>query len=93
MSSDQPKITSSDLAQLLDLAAFNPNKIIFPCIDSKPCSPTLFPACFRSELLSLSGDIGGRVVRDANMDDCLSYLPKNPFNFIDIDFIEDYNGL
>lgn len=90
MSSDQPKITSPDLTDLLELVALNPEKIVFPCIDSIPCSPTLFPASFRSQLLGLSGDIGGRALRDANSDSCLSFIPENPLNFIDIDNMEDY---
>ena len=93
LTADQPKLTTADLLPMLDTALLNTGKIIFPLIDSKPNSPTIFPASFRSELLDLTGDNGGRIVRDANIKSSLSVKPECPENFIDIDRKEEYDGL
>jgi len=90
ISADQPKLSLTDLLPLIESATENPDKIIFPTIDSQPNSPTLFPAKFRTELLNLSGDSGGRTIRDANPELCLSIEPEYPDNFIDIDSEEDF---
>jgi len=53
----------------------------------------VFPESFREEFLRLSGDIGGRSVRDANTKRCYGVTPECPMNFIDIDNMEDYQRL
>jgi len=101
LTADQPKLTKADLLQLLDAADADPGKIIYPCIDSNPNSPTLFPAVFRPELLDLyrtdqsgkENDNGGRTIRDANKQHCLVIEPENPENFADIDNMDDYEQL
>jgi len=93
LTADQPKLTPGDILPLLEAAGSYPDKIIHPVIDSKPSSPTLFPERFRMQLLSLSGDNGGRSVRDGNKKHCLAIEPEFPGNFKDIDVVEDYNDL
>ena len=93
LTADQPKLTSGDLLPLLESVKTNPDKIIYPTIDLRPCSPTIFPECFRAELLALSDDTGGRIVRDANPERCYAIKPENPANFMDIDSMEDFNDL
>ena len=100
LTSDQPKLTKADIVPLLDAAQNNPDKIIYPVIDSIPCSPTILPESFREELLKLydlsqhhKNDTGGRIIRDANKHLNLPIEPANPANFIDIDSIEDYKNL
>lgn len=93
LTADQPLLTLHDVGPLLEAASRNPDKIVFPVIHSKPCSPTLFPERFREELLSLKGDTGGRAVRDAHKNDCYAIEPEFPENFIDIDFIEDFKRI
>jgi molybdenum cofactor cytidylyltransferase len=90
---DQPLLTAKDLQPLLDAANTNPEKIIFPIIDSKPSSPTIFPSAFKEELNKLLGDNGGRVIRDVNKDLWYTHQPANPGNFADIDSMEDYKKL
>jgi len=87
---DQPKLSLADVMPLITAAEEFPDKIIFPVIDSKPSSPTVFPAGFRQELLKLSGDEGGRIVRDAYPKKRYTIKPENPMNFIDIDTAEDF---
>ena len=93
LTADQPLLTLADLIPLLESSEVYPDKIVFPVIDSKPCSPTIFPGRFRTKLLDLSGDTGGRAVRDANPGACCGVGPERPDNFIDIDSAEDYQAL
>ena len=85
LAADQPKLKSYDIKPILEVANANPDKIIFP--------PTLFPNRFRSDLLSLTGDVGGRIIRDANIEECIEVRPECPENFTDIDSMEDYYEL
>jgi len=93
MTADQPKLRLSDLMQLLYAAESNKDKIIFPIVDFKPTTPTIFPESFRKELLALTGDTGGREIRDANPGSCMELMPENPMNFTDIDREEEYHDL
>lgn len=97
LNADQPKLKISDLTKMIEAADANPDKIIHPEIDSKPCSPTLFPGYFRDELLYLSHDpdvnkrdAGGRTIRDANKPLCIAIVPEDPTRYIDIDNTDDY---
>jgi len=90
LTADQPMLKVNDIMPLIDAVKSNPDKIIYPVIDSKPSSPTLFPAKYRLELLSLTGDSGGRSIRDKYKMDAFEIEPESPGNFIDIDTIEDY---
>ena len=93
LNADQPKLTKEDLLPMLEAAGDNPDKIIFPVINGEPCSPTIFPERFRTNLLDLQGDNGGRVVRDAFPEHNQTVKPENPINFTDIDTWEDFNDL
>jgi molybdenum cofactor cytidylyltransferase len=93
ITADQPGLTAPALMPLIELAGKNPDKIIFPSIYEKPNSPTIFPAGFRDELLLLSGDTGGRFIRDADPEKCLSFNPELPELFFDIDDAGDYAEL
>ena len=90
---DQPKLDLIDILQILKSINDNPDKIIFPVIDSKPGSPTVFPAVTRPELLKVTGDEGGRTIRDAHPELCFAIEPEHPKHFIDIDSFEDYTNL
>jgi len=91
--SDQPLLTTECLLQMLRFAGEYQDKIIFPTVFGKPCSPSLFPARFRGRLLSLAGDAGGREVRDAYPDDCMTFDAVKPEAYIDIDSEESYSML
>ena len=93
LAADQPLLTCSCLQPLFQLAKTNTDKIIFPSINGKPCTPTLFPARYRENLQNLTGDTGGRAIRAANPEACLPYEVENPECFIDIDNEEDYRLL
>ena len=93
LAADQPLLTKNDIIPLLDAADSNPEKIIFPIIDSKPNSPTIFPGTFKEKLNKLCGDKGGRVIRDANKDLWYTIEPETPENFTDIDTVAQYISL
>jgi len=93
LTADQPGLCPDDVIPFLEKAKSNPGMIIFPVIDGKPNSPAIFPDSFRQELLSLSGDTGGRTIRDANPEACLSFVPKRPECFLDVDSKHDYEKI
>ena len=100
LTADQPKLEKTDIMPILEAAKNNPDKIVYPVIDSTPVSPAIFPGSFRRELLELysssqekQNDIGGRSIRDANKQINLRLEPENPANFIDIDTVDDYRNL
>jgi len=90
MSADQPKLNPEDVLPLLKAAKGNKGRIIYPVVKGKPCTPVVFPACFRAELLALTGDNGGRSIRDARPEYCLPIEAKQEDHFVDIDDYEDY---
>ena len=90
LTADQPLLTAEDLQPLLKGAYNNKDSIIYPVINGSPCSPVVFSSHFRDELLSLSGDTGGRTVRSRHPEVCVVILPEHPENFSDIDSPEDY---
>ena len=93
MAADQPGLTADDLHPLLEYAGGHERRIVYPVIDKKPCSPTLFSHDFRKELLALSGDTGGSAVRDAHPKACIGYEPGYPKHFLDVDIVADYQSL
>jgi len=92
LAADQPLLTKADIVPLLEAANANREKIVFPVINSKPSSPTIFPVRFKSELLCLQGDSGGREIRDSNCESCFEVITQNPMNFKDFDTVEDIAG-
>jgi len=90
---DQPKLTAEAFVPLFESAVKSINSIIFPVINGNPCSPVLFPAMFRDELLTLTGDMGGRIIRETNPEACCAIKPENPELFSDIDNADDFIAL
>ena len=70
LSADQPRLTAAGILPLLEKAA--EDKIIFPLVNGRPSAPAVFPARYRAELLGLTGDCGGRTLRDAYPEACLA---------------------
>ena len=93
MTADQPKLTAWDVRFLLSVAMENTDKIIYPVVNGEPSTPVCFPYCFRDELLVLSGDTGGREIRNKYPDLCVGVEVENSGNYFDIDTPDDYNTL
>ena len=83
LAADQPLLEAADITPVLDAA--EENKIVYPTVEGNPCTPALFSAAFREELLAQSGDCGGRLVRMAHPHACRAMEAVNPGNFFDID--------
>ena len=92
LAADQPKLCVSDLTPLLACAQGS-NRIVYPEINGEPCTPALFSANFRAELLAVEGDRGGRALRAAQPEACVPVSADRPENFMDIDDENDYRAL
>jgi len=90
---DQPGLTVSALNPIFYAVREAPDKIVFPLVCGEPSSPAVFPARFKAELLALSGDMGGREVRQSFPDFCLGVPTDNPNLFVDVDDMKDYEAL
>ena len=90
LNADQPRLKAESLAEMFRLSKDNPEKIIYPTINGCPTSPTLFPKKFAEGLLALRGDMGGRALRDAFLDDCIGFEVAIPDDFLDVDSMDDY---
>jgi len=93
MLADQPGLEIADLMELIEYAGLNEGKIVYPAIDGNPCTPALFSSRFRAELLALSGDTGGRAVREAHPEACIEVAPNNPAHYSDVDSKEDLTAV
>lgn len=90
---DQPFISENTINMLCRIFNDNLNKIIIPCSNGMNKNPVIFPKKFRGELLTLEGDIGGRVVIKNNLEHVLKVPIDNESEFIDIDTFEDYESI
>ena len=59
---DQPRVTDRTVLALLDAFMKDPTRIVAPCASGKRGNPVLFPKDLFSELLKLTGDVGGSQV-------------------------------
>lgn len=84
---DQPALTVQCLKPLLIKAAIN--RIVYPVVLDKPVNPILFGRLFRQQLLNLTGDHGGRVIRDQYPAACVPIVSQAAC-FKDIDTVVQY---
>lgn len=88
---DQPQIPSSLIRSMVEVHQSTMSPIIAPQINGQRGNPVLFDRCTFTDLLSLKGDVGGRVL--------LSHYPVQWVNWkdenllLDIDTLEDYQKL
>ena len=88
---DQPFINANLINKLLD--EFDGNSIIVPSVHGEFKNPVIFPRAFKSDLLNLKGDVGGKSVIKANMNKVKKVEIEGERYFKDIDTIEDYFNL
>ena len=93
MVADQPKLTVEDIEPLIMSALSYRDKIIYPTIEGSPTTPTIFPAFFKNELQALTGDNGGKEIRNNNPKSRVAIKIKNPDNFLEIDTMADFYKL
>ncbi len=90
---DQPLITPSMIYRMIK--AFTPGKkeIVVPFYKGKQGNPVLFDNYWREELMSLTGDVGGRVLIKAYPEKIKRVKISNESILLDIDREEDYEKI
>lgn len=88
---DQPLLNRDVVERVLAQAATG--CIVVPRHAGRPGNPALFPAAFRDELLAVTGDRAGRVVREAHPDRCLYVEIEDGDALLDVDTPEEYEAL
>lgn len=89
---DQPLLDKNIIHQLLNSSTRN--NIVFPVHENgHPSSPVFFGATFRSELLVVSGESGGRMVRKNHPEVWEKVVVSEPERLLDIDTYTDYEDL
>jgi len=86
---DQPFISKSTVNRIICEAASNPGCIIVPRSGDRTGSPVFFPIDFREELLSLSGDTGGRSIYRKHPDSVRFVEVAREIELLDADTPED----
>ncbi len=93
MVGDQPFLDAATIDRLIARHANHPGHIIVPTYDGCNGNPVLFPSSFKSELLKVRGDRGGRAVIDT-ADDRITYVPiERPDIGYDVDTPEDFSRI
>jgi len=87
---DQPFIKLNTIDILCKTFENNPQKIIIPSYNGVNGNPVIFPFHFKKELMSITGDCGGKVVINNNLKNVIKVPIKTENEFIDIDTMEDY---
>jgi len=62
MVGDQPFLNPLVINTLIAIFKENPRHIIVPVYNGKRGNPVIFPSQFKNDLLTLSGDGGGRII-------------------------------
>lgn len=89
---DQPLLNQALLESLF--FAYSKETIAFPVNQwGEPCSPIFFGNTFRSELLKVTGESGGRAVRNKHPEAWREIRVKDPECLIDIDTPKEYKQL
>lgn len=90
---DQPLVDVETIEALLNKFYENKHCIIVPKYEEKRGNPVIFPAEFKSELLNLKGDMGGREIIK-NYGDRIYYVSIEREEILfDVDTPEDYERL
>lgn len=90
---DQPLINIETIKYLMESFYKSKNSIIVPRNNEKRGTPVIFPREFKSELLSLEGDMGGKQIISKHMDVVNFIEVGSELYLFDIDTEEDYKKL
>lgn len=90
---DQPKISLFTLKELIRRFQLDSKNIWSVSYNKKRGNPVIFPASYKEELLSLTGDEGGRQVVKRHLDTIKTYEVTNKEELLDIDTKEDKKHL
>ena len=90
---DQPCLTSAVINQLIAEHEQHEEMIIVPTVSGNYKNPVIFPASFRDELLSLTGDTGGRKIITSHPECVREVTFRDNLPFTDIDTPNEYQQL
>ena len=82
---DQPGLTSSTIEKLIETYKKGTAGIVSLAWQGKMCNPKIFSSRYREELMSLSGDTGGRQIISAHSDDVILVEADSEAEVIDMD--------
>ena len=87
---DQPMLTAKTIDCLVKAFLENPQSIIVPEYAGQRGNPVIFPSILQNELMTLTGDGGGRSIIEARPErvQAVPFSDKNAG--LDIDIFEDY---
>jgi len=88
---DMPQITPEVLRALVEFHACELPPVVAPLVEDRRANPTLFDCITFTDLMQLSGDVGGRAVFSKYAPKYLPWLDHGLLR--DVDTPEDYQGL
>lgn len=90
---DQPLMDVRTIKSLMDCFYEAKDSIIVPIYNDKRGTPVIFPNRFKTELLALKGDTGGKQIIAKHIDEAKFIKVKSEQLLFDIDTQEDYEKL
>lgn len=91
ITADQPKLSINSLKKLNFVFKNNKDKIIVSDFNGSIGSPNIFSKKFKKDLLSLTGDVGGKQIIKRNLDVIIK-VPLDENENKDIDYKSDINN-
>ncbi len=90
---DQPLVNAATLNELLAAYQSNQTPITAPTFRGKPGNPVLMDCSLFPELKNLSGDVGGRVLKQTYADKILHVPVSDSGILVDLDTPDDYHQI
>lgn len=87
---DQPALSASTIQRMFNTAVLHPGSIVCAGCGGQTKNPVLWDRRFFSELLGLSGDIGGKQIME-HYRDRIRLVEADPSELADVDCMEDLN--
>lgn len=90
---DQPMLSIETIRQMVELYETSNKGIVCASYESKFGNPVIFSAKYKEALLRISGDVGGRIIIQSNLDDVVTYEVWDEVELLDIDSVNDLEYL
>jgi molybdenum cofactor cytidylyltransferase len=90
---DQPFVNSQTITSLVEAFIANNRGILIPVYQGRRGNPIIFAIKYKSELLNLKGDVGGREIIKRHPDDVLEVAVNCEGVLLDIDTMENYTPI
>ena len=90
---DQPFVDTQTINSLVEAFIANRKGIIIPVYQGRRGNPVIVSIKYKSELLNLKGDVGGREIIKRHPDDVLEVEVNCDDILLDIDTIESYTSI